>query len=172
MEKGQGTITRSNASTAPRADSFDVDLERVRGRGRAAERYLRWRYGEVSWREADTALWIGPSGHLLVPGGFHEATAAETLLALGEQPAAGYPAVKQLQRLTGLVRISLIDDSIGVDIAGPVTDAQLNVISLLRSRLPQMSFYYDVYDPGTGQIRGSGSRFERLSADALPLLFA
>jgi hypothetical protein len=172
VEEGQASIVRSGDPASLQFSARAGDLERVRGRGRAAELFLRWQYGEVSWREADSASWIGPSGLLLVPSGLHEATAARTLLAIGERPADGYSAVKQLQRVTGLVRISTVDDNISVDIAGPVTGAQLNVISLLRSRFPQMSFYYDVYDPGTGRIRGSGSQFERFSADATPLLYA
>lgn len=172
MEEKQGSTPRPEAPDGPQASADASDLERVRGRGRAAERYLRWQYGEVDWREAYTACWIGPSGLLLVPSGFHETTAAQTLLALGERPADGYSTVKQLQRLTGLVRISTVDGSIGVDVAGPVTDAQLNVVSLLTSRFPEMSFFYDVYDPGTGRIRGSGCQFERFSADARPLRYA
>ena len=172
MESRTESITRSQGTAGLQLDAGLSELERVRGRGRAAELFLRRQYGEVSWREADSACWIGPSGFLLVPSGLHEATAAQTLLAIGEHPVAGCSAVKQLQRLTGLVRISTIDDNIGVDIAGPVTGAQLNVISLMRNRFPQMGFYYDVYDPGTGRIRGSGSRFDRFSADATPLLYA
>lgn len=172
VEQRQGNTARSGAPASLQLDACASDLERIRGCGRAAEIFLRWQYGEVGWREADGACWIGPSGLLLVPSGLHETTAAQTLVAIGERPEDGYSAVKQLQRLTGLVRISTVDDNIGVDIAGPVTDAQLNVISLLRSRSPQLSFYYDIYDPGTGQIRGSGSRFERFSADATPLLYA
>jgi len=125
-----------------------------------AVRYCEALYGSVNLWNARGALWIAPSGKILIAD-YHKETAINFLKRAGiEVPEdTYYGAIKLFQEKTGFVRVEALPHGIGIDIVGEITPEQLYVIKKLVGRYtrPDIEFFFDITIPQTKEwIYGKG----------------
>ncbi len=110
----------------------------------------------------DIRAWITPEGEIRLANPTHEATARA---ALGTELPPEGSATPVLQGEGGIIRLQVRrGGSIGVDVAGPVTPAQMQTIRQLAARNRGGEFFFDLKDPTSGQAINGKSPAELESA--------
>jgi len=129
--------------------------------------YLTEKYGPVRMVDAHNAPWMTPDGKLVGNLADHQESAVEALAAAGLSARDEYEAVKELQRTTGIARLTITDSEVNFDSVGQPTAEQVQAVGQI-ARKGSLDVVFDIYAVDGKTLVKSGNGMEALNQEAAP----